>query len=216
MKKFFSNLTLNQRLIVIALTLGFLALLIGSPYSTKASVDVKELSLIISRGEDHITVEALAETIMKGTSDYTVVDIRTKKEYEEYHIPTATNIPLAELVDTKLAKDEKIALYSEGGIHSSQAWYLMKARGYLNVYFLTGGLDEWKENILFPSLPANATPEQTALFEKRKGLCAYFGGTPQTGGTGTKSTPKMAMPKLTMPSAPAGAPVGGKKKKEGC
>ena len=95
---------------------------------------------------------------------------------------------------------------------------LLKAKGYKGVYMLMGGLEEWKEKILFPKLPENAAPEQIAKFEKTKEVSKYFGGTPSVGGTADMKTetPKMEMPKLENPSGnqpPGGAP---KKKKEGC
>ena len=54
------------------------------------------------------------------------------------------------LPDYGLERNEKIILYSEGGIHSAQAWFLLKAMGYKSVYMLRGGLDDWKDLVLFP------------------------------------------------------------------
>ena len=44
---------------------------------------------------------------------------------------------------------------------------------------LQGGLEEWKNQILFPKLPANASAEQLAKFEKMKEICKFFGGAAQ-------------------------------------
>ena len=59
---------------------------------------------------------------------------------------------MAALADQAFSPTEKVVLYSEGGIHSAQAWFLLKARGATNAYFLLGGLDAWKSDVLFPSL----------------------------------------------------------------
>jgi hypothetical protein len=113
-------------------------------------------------------------------------------------------------------KNEKIVLYSEGGIHSAQAWMILKAKGYKGVYILFGGLDEWNEKVLFPKIPENPTPEQLSSFEKMKEVSKFFGGTPQTGTAEVKETPKIQAPKLESPSGSTSPTAQPKKKKEGC
>lgn len=212
------QLSLNQKLALILGALGFLAVFAGSPYKgNTATMNVKELGLLVEKQTDHVSVEELADWIIKGRVDYRLIDVRSPKEYEAYHIPTAENIPVASLFDAGLQRNEKIILYSEGGIHAAQAWFLLKTQRYDNSYILKDGLVEWKDRILFPSIAENASPEEKSAFEKRKSMSAFFGGTPQTGTTDTKAAPQIAMPKLEMPSASAGQ--GGtpkKKKKEGC
>jgi hypothetical protein len=58
---------------------------------------------------------------------------------------------------------------------------LMKAKGYKGVYTLLGGLEEWKQTILFPSLPPFHSPKDSLAFEKKKEISKYFGGSPQSG-----------------------------------
>lgn len=211
------RLSLNQKLALVAGVLGFLALFAGNPYrGHTATLNVKELGLIVEKETDHINVAELADWIVKGQSDYRLIDVRSANEFGEYHIPSAENIPVASLFDGGLMRNEKVILYSEGSIHAAQAWFLLKAQKYNNVYILRDGLAEWKDKILFPSIGENATGEETFAFERRKAVSSFFGGTPQVGATDTKTT-QIAMPKLQMPSegAPrAGAPK--KKKKEGC
>ena len=213
------KLNLNKKLALIAIALGFFAVFLGSPYKGNLiSMDTKELGIIVQKEVDHVNAEDLADKIIQGKMDYRLIDLRTEKEFGEYHIPTAENITITGLEKAEIPKSEKIILYSDGGIHSAQAWMLLKAKGYMGVYMLMGGLEEWKEKILFPKLPENATPEQIAKFEKTKEVSKYFGGTPMVGGTGEMKTetPKMEMPKLESPSGTQ-APTGGpKKKKEGC
>jgi rhodanese-related sulfurtransferase len=43
------------------------------------------------------------------------------------HIPTAELVELRDLHDYPLYHNEKIVLYSDGGIHSAQAWFLLRA-----------------------------------------------------------------------------------------
>ncbi len=216
MKFTLSSLTPNQKLALVAGLFGFLAIFAGSPYTgSTATINAKELAVMVEKEVDHVTVDELADWIIKGKADYRLIDLRSAKDLEEYHIPGAENIPIASLPDAGLLRNEKIILYSEGGTHSAQAWFLLKALKYKNVYLLRDGLAEWKDRILFPSLAENPSPEEKAAFEKRKEVSKFFGGSPQTGSAA--SAPQLVMPKLPMPSAPAasiGAPK--KKKKEGC
>lgn len=213
------KLNLNKKLAITAIVLGVFAVILGNPYKGNlVSMDTKELGLIVQKEADHVSAETLADNIIQGKMDFRLIDLRTEKEYNDYHIPKAENITITGFEKADLPKNEKIILYSEGGIHSAQAWMLLKAKGYAGVYMLFGGLEEWKDKILFPKMPENGTQEQAAKFEKAKEISKYFGGTPVTGGTGETKTesPKMEMPKLENPSgvtAPSGTP---KKKKEGC
>lgn len=211
------NLSMNKKLALVALVLGFLALFLGNPYrGSKMNIDAKELALIVGKEVDHVKAEDLADWIIQGKVDFRIIDTRSEKEYGEYHIPEAENIPVAELDKADLLKNEKIILYSEGGIHSAQAWMILKAKGYKGVYILFGGLDEWNEKVLFPKIPENPTPEQLSSFEKMKEVSKFFGGTPQTGTAEVKETPKVQTPKLESPSGTTSPTAQPKKKKEGC
>jgi rhodanese-related sulfurtransferase len=217
MKNYLRNLTVKQKLGSAALLLGFFALFAGNPYEyASASLNTKELSIIIERQADHITVDELAGWIIKGKSDYRLIDLNDAVKYEEYHIPSSENLSITDLKKADLLRNEKIILYSDGGIHAAQAWMLMKARGYKGVYTLLGGLEEWKQEVLFPSLSEQSSAEDSLLFEKKKEVSRFFGGMPQSGSQGKELKPAMQLPKIEMPagSSPAAAPK--KKKKEGC
>lgn len=208
--------SLNQKLAGGAAVLGFLAIFAGSPYTgASATVDSKDLAVLVQREVDHVKPVELADWIIQGKVDFRLIDLRDAKDYAEYHIPMAENVPLPELSSHGLARNETIILYSDGGIHSAQAWFLLKAQKYRGVYILLGGLEEWKDSVLFPSIAQNAGPEERAEFEKMKEVSKFFGGSPRTGTTGGTEV-QAALPKLEMP-APVAVPRGTKKKrKEGC
>ncbi|HOT97640.1 MAG TPA: rhodanese-like domain-containing protein [bacterium] len=211
------KMSLNARLAALLLLFGFIAIFAGDPYGgAKTEIDAQELALIVDRQVDHVAAEELADWIIQNRSDYRLIDLRTEKEYDEYHIPTSENITLAGLMDAGLQRNEKIVLYSEGGIHSAQAWFLLKARGYKAVYMLFGGLEEWKDKVLFPAVPENPTPEQRVAFAKIKEVSTYFGGTPQSNAAAVTAQPQTALPKLSLPAGGTGPKPQGKKKKEGC
>ncbi len=214
----FRGMSLNRKLAALLLLLGFLALFAGDPYGGgKTTVDAKELALIVEKQVDHVSVDELADWIIQGRADYRLIDLRSEAEYNQYHIPTAERISLPDLPNAGLMRNEKIVLYSEGGIHSAQAWFLLRSKGYKAVYMLMGGLDEWKERILFPRPPQQPTPAEELEWQKRVQVSRWFGGEPQT--EASESVVKAA-PALPTPALPA---AGGKterpqakKKKEGC
>ena len=75
-----------------------------------------------------------------------LIDVRSKQEYDEYHIPGAILIPSYE-IDSKVRnivsdKQANIILYCQSGIRSKKALEVLKEQGYSNVYNLQGGLDE--------------------------------------------------------------------------
>jgi len=217
MKDYLKGLSLNKRLALIVLVLGFMALFAGSPYKgTEIRIDASEMAMIVQKEVDHVSPAELAGWIVQAKADYRLIDLRADKDFAEYHIPSAENIQLTGLKEAQLGRNEKIVLYSDGGIHSAQAWFLLKAEGFKGVYILRGGLEDWKDNILFPRLADNATPAEIAAFEKSKMLSKFFGGTPQTGGAAAAATPAMALPKLEAPSGAQTKGTAGKKKKEGC
>jgi rhodanese-related sulfurtransferase len=213
----FSKLSMNKKLALVAFILGLIAVFAGNPYrGNSVTLDTKELALIVDKTVDHVSPEELADWIIQGKSDFKLLDLRTEKEFNEYHITGAELVPLAELHEYPLLRNEKIVLYSEGGIHSAQAWLLLRAKGYSAVYMLFGGLEEWTDKILFPKLPQNATPEQSTAFEKMKEVSKFFGGSPQTDTGGQEVASAKPMPKLEMPAQTKTGAAPKKKKKEGC
>jgi rhodanese-related sulfurtransferase len=221
------DLPLNQKLGALALALGALALLAQPHRGPFVKLDARELALVVEEEVDHVTARELAAWIIEGRADYRLLDLRTGGEYATYHIPTAENVPLTGLTDYPLLRNEKVVLYSEGGIHSAQAWMLLRAQGYEAVYMVLGGLDAWQDEVLFPTLPADADAQAHAQFERAAQVAKFFGGearigvAPAAGHAAAATTPAVAneLPKLTTPPPMAGpAPPMGpkKKKKEGC
>ena len=219
--------TTNRVLAAIALGLGVIALA-GNPLpSHTVRIDTQELATIVSSEVDHVEPAELADWILRGATDYRLVDLRPPEAYAAYHIPTAENVPLAELPDFGLGRNEKIVLYSDGGIHSAQAWFLLRAQQYRGVYILRGGLDAWKDDVVFPVAPDPPTPQALAAFERAAQVARSFGGAPRAAAESRGDTSAMSVPgvasaaPLVATPAPTAPPAGktataGKKKKEGC
>jgi rhodanese-related sulfurtransferase len=215
------RLTTHQRLAAGALALGLLALA-GNPYrGHRVTVDTAEMARIVGTTADHVTVGELADWIIRGSGDYRLIDLRSPGEFARYHIPTAENVPITGLMDGGLRRDEKIVLYSEGGIHSAQAWFLLKAEKYRGVYIVLGGLEAWNDEILHPAAPLHPRADETAAFERAAQVSRFFGGAPRAAdSTGQAAPALLATAPAPVVSAPPPPAAGGamkkKAKKEGC
>jgi rhodanese-related sulfurtransferase len=220
-----SRLTRHQKLAALAVALGLGALLIGDAEGGggRICLDARELAALVEGEVDHVTPDELADWIVAGRQDYRLVDLRSEADYAAYRVPGAERIPITGLEDADLPRNEKIVLYSQEGIHSAQAWFLLKARRYPAVYILLGGLGQWQEQVLYPTRPdASASADARAAFEKAAARATVFGGAPRAAAGAPPAAPAIATPPLPVPGVapPAPPPAAGgaarKKKKEGC
>jgi len=220
----FSGLGTSSRLALVAIVLGAGALAIGSFDSGgKVTIDTRELAAIVQGEVDHVTPEELADWLVEGRQDFRLIDLRDDAEFADYHIPGAERVAIPDLEAAGLPRNEKIVLYSEEGIHSAQAWMLLKARKYPGVYILLGGLAGWKDHVLFPVQPAEDAPvAERAAFARAAEIARHFGGTPRAAAAAgseplAAALPTPETPKIVAPVAPpAGARPATKRKKEGC
>lgn len=213
--------TTSRALAAAALALGIVAVA-GQPVrGHRVTIDTQELAALVGSQADHLLPAELADRIIRGASDYRLIDLRDEPDFATYHIPGAENAPIARLLDAGLLRNETIVLYSDGGIHAAQAWMLMRAQGYTGVTTLFGGLDGWKEEVVFPVAPANPTREQAAQFDRALQVARFFGGkgraASEGGGVLSLTIDAPQAPKA-MPAAGAAKPgiAVKKRKKEGC
>jgi rhodanese-related sulfurtransferase len=217
MKKFFSNLSLNKKLALIAITLGVIALVAGDPYGgTTIKVNEKVIALSTVDNSDKVSVMEIADWIIKDKSDFELIDLRSEEKFNEYSIPNAQCIPLPQISSSELLRNQKIVLFSDDDIAASQAWFILKSKNYKGVYILDGGLNAWKEKVLFPKAPVNAGKEELAEFEKMKEVAKYFGGQAQTDSSVAETKQEIKIPTPTVNTSKTAAPIGKKKKREGC
>lgn len=82
----------------------------------------------------------------KATDGAVLLDVRTKEEYNDYHIESSINIPLQELgnVDKKITdKNTPIFVYCLSGSRSESAVGFLKSRGYTQVVNI-GGISSYR------------------------------------------------------------------------
>ena len=211
----FVKLPIRKRVGILAIILGFLAIFAGSPYDRSTTrINVKEFAITSITDESWVNADELADWIIIGKYDYRLVDLRHSEKYNSYNIPGSENIPVREILDSDLMRNEKIVLYSDEETVAAQSWFLLKADKYKSVYIVDGGLKCWEDQVLFPKLPAEPTKEQLTLFEKKKEVSKFFGGQPQVGG-GEEQT-KRETPKLKAPPKVTVKKKRKKKSREGC
>jgi rhodanese-related sulfurtransferase len=169
-----------RALAIAAAVLGVVAPFAGSPYAARhASIDVTELANVVAREEDHVTAVELAQWIRERRRDLRLIDVRDAESFATHHVPTAERLSLDSLVHTAFRPDETIVLYSDGGAHAAQGWTFLRALGYRRVFFLRGGLNEWLETVIAPTLPEHPSASERGESEKIAALSRYFGGSPK-------------------------------------
>jgi|TARA_B110000495_G_C22927258_1_gene541960 phage shock protein E len=77
-----------------------------------------------------------------------ILDVRTPKEYTEGHVNGSVNINYFDknFKDQvgKLDRTKPVYVYCHSGGRSSNAMTVMKSKGFVTVYNLTGGYSAWK------------------------------------------------------------------------
>jgi len=213
-----ANFNINMKLGALALILGIIAVFIGDPAEgSKVSFDAKEISMITQNKSDAVNPQDIADWLVQGRMDYILVDVSSKEAFDKLHIPGAVCMSMNTLQSAELPRNEKIILYSDDDSKTAQAWMMLKAMKYPDVYRVDGGLKGWSSNILNPNISSAASSNDFAAFEKQKVLARFFGGNPTIDGKAiVESEGGMKISKPVFQAA-SGLPKKKKRaKKEGC
>ena len=75
-----------------------------------------------------------------------VLDVRTVEEWNEFHAPNTTLIPLDELAVrvNEVPRDREIVVVCRSGNRSQQGRDILLNAGFTNVTSMAGGLNEWR------------------------------------------------------------------------
>ena len=95
----------------------------------------------------HISIEE-AQQMMNTESNYLIVDVRTKKEYDTKHVPGAVLLPIEEIRNGNVTevlpdKNQTLMIYCWTGRRAEDSAIMLANMGYKNVYEF-GGLINWK------------------------------------------------------------------------
>ena len=212
------GLTRSRRLVLAFVGLGVFAAMAGTPYrGADVEVRAQELTQVVSREADHVTVEDLADRLIAGTEVPRLVDLREPDVFARYHLPGAENLPMAKLSSADWRADETVLIYSGTDERAAQAWVLLKARRLPRVYTVKGGIEAWNDRVLFPRIAESPAATELNDVNKRIAVAKHFGGQPRGGSAQTevKGTP-MPLPPPPVEVPAGAAPVKKKVKKEGC
>jgi len=97
--------------------------------------------------EGYVSISAEeAKELMDKSENYIILDVRTKEEYDEVHIPDAILIPDTEIADRAedelTDKDQLIFVYCRSGNRSKKASAMLSQMGYTNIKEF-GGIKDW-------------------------------------------------------------------------
>jgi len=152
---------------------------------------------------DHVTPVELAQWIIEKRQDYQLIDIRQPWQYDDYHIPTAVNVPLSQLFQEsslkQLDRGKKIVVYGLGAGHAAETQLLLSIKGY-NAFSLREGISAWWDQVITPTSLRSETASPEGYQQARQ-LRDYFMGS--TSGSKSTAAPSTAAP-VVLP--PAGQP----------
>lgn len=75
-----------------------------------------------------------------------VLDVRTQEEWNEFHAPNTTLIPLDQLASrlNEVPRDRQVVVVCRSGNRSQQGRDILRNAGFEQVTSMTGGLNEWR------------------------------------------------------------------------
>ncbi|MBU3927578.1 MAG: rhodanese-like domain-containing protein [Bacteroidetes bacterium] len=75
-----------------------------------------------------------------------ILDVREQSEWDQFHIPGATLIPLGELPNrlNEVPKDKTVVVVCRTGHRSAQGRDILLNAGFTQVTSMTGGVTEWQ------------------------------------------------------------------------
>jgi rhodanese-related sulfurtransferase len=93
-----------------------------------------------TNGTDSYPLEiSINDALAKRNAGAFILDVRQPEEWNEFHVPDSTLIPLGEL-----AVRAEIVIVCRSGNRSAQARDLLLGAGFTQVTSMAGGLNQWK------------------------------------------------------------------------
>ena len=91
-----------------------------------------------------ITVQEAYQKYEQGAF---LLDVREPDEWEDYHIPNTTLVPLSELKDrvNELPRDQEVVVVCRSGNRSQEGRDILLAAGFENVTSMAGGVIDWRQ-----------------------------------------------------------------------
>jgi rhodanese-related sulfurtransferase len=160
----------------VMILLASVMALMGSPTTNAPLKTTENLGELISYGDDKISPVELSEMIIEEEPGLYVVDIRDEGEFALASIANSINMPISTLLSNdgidELPPNGKIILICGDGTRSSQAWVVLRSKGF-DTYLLDGGINGWVTML-------EGTPEETQphLAARLNAIRSHFLGGP--------------------------------------
>ena len=111
------------------------------PFSTTKD-PVMYTGMILTNAIYHNRRIILPEDLIGREEEYTIIDVRSASDFAKSHIPTAVNIPLAELrskIDWLKKSDKPLVTHCNKGTTGNAAQNVLLNSGFSEVYNISGG-----------------------------------------------------------------------------
>ncbi len=160
---------------------------------TQAAVDS------MTKESNQVTAVELAQWIVEKRQDYQLMDLREPWQFDDYHIPTAINVPFAQVLGpgARLDKSKKIVVYGLGAGQAAQMQLLLTMKGY-RAYALNDGIIAWWDEVMTPISIRSGHP-QSSGYQQARQLREYF----MTGAPASQPPSAVIAPAAEAPAAPA-------------
>ena len=158
---------------VLLISLGVITAFMPLKQNKANQLNPNSLLEVSMHKQFNLSVDEVARYIVRGETDFLLIDLRTPEEYKAFNIPGSINIPYKDLLHKDfggyLDQDElKNIFYSNGDIVASQAWTLCAGMGYENNYLMQGGMNEWYKTVMESKFSGERiSARENALFEVR-------------------------------------------------
>ena len=89
---------------------------------------------------------SVEEAVAKRDAGAFILDVRQPEEWNEFHVPGSTLIPLGELTSRidELPRDQEIVVVCRSGNRSATGRDILLEAGFTQTTSMAGGLIEWK------------------------------------------------------------------------
>jgi rhodanese-related sulfurtransferase len=127
---------------------------------------------------DDISAPDLAARIVAQDAALHVVDLRSRPDFDQLHVPGATHMTLDDLRRKSIPPNARIVLYADDDDRAAKGARVLRTRGYRDVMILREGISAWIGRVLEPRLAKDATAAERAEFERAAQWSRFFGGLP--------------------------------------
>ncbi len=124
----------------------------------------------------YISAPELAARIVDRDPRLRVFDLRSRAEFDRFHVPGARHATLRDLARGEVPGEATAVVYAQQTDRAIGGWTQLRDRHVREVFVLRGGLYEWIVRIHEPRLAIDATSDERTEFERAVRFSRFFGG----------------------------------------